>query len=102
MCNLVRLYYTAIDIFDKGEIITYRKQNKDEYKLLMDIKNGKYLVQAGKFLVINKDYFDIIRILNSRFELLCEHNNLPNQINELKYKRLIEQINLNVINEGII
>lgn len=38
--HIVRLYYTAFDILEKGEIITHRDKEREE---LLAIRNGKYL-----------------------------------------------------------
>lgn len=97
MRELARLYYTVIDILSKGEIITYRKDNKEEYEFLKAVQNGDYLKLAGKYYVINSDYFSIISILDSKFNALCEHNNLPNQVNVGRYTKLIKDINLQQI-----
>lgn len=97
MRELARRYYTAIDILSKGEIIIYRKDNKEEYEFLKAVQNGDYLKLAGKYYVINSDYFSIISILDSKFNTLCEHNNLPNQVNVGRYTKLIKDINLQQI-----
>ena len=101
MRELARLYYTAIDILSKGEIIIYRKDNKEEYEFLKAVQNEEYLKLAGKYYVINSDSFSIINILNSKFNTLCEHNNLPNQVNIGRYNKLIQDINLQqILNNG--
>ncbi len=97
MRELARLYYTAIDILSKGEIITYRKDNSACYEFLKDVQSGEYLKLAGKYYVIDPDYFSIINILDSKFNNLCEHNNLPNQVNMGRYTKLIKDINLQQI-----
>ena len=97
MRELARLYYTAIDILSKGEIITYRKDNSASYEFLKDVQSGEYLKLAGKYYIINPDYFSIINILDSKFNALCEHNNLPNQVNVGRYNKFIQDINLQQI-----
>ena len=43
MAHLLRLYMMALDILERGEIITYREK---EHNLLMDVRNGKFLTTA--------------------------------------------------------
>lgn len=43
MAHLLRLYMMALDILERGEIITYREK---EHDLLMEVRKGKFLIMA--------------------------------------------------------
>lgn len=79
--HLVRLYYMAFDILEKGEINTYRHA---EHSLLMDIRNGKYIVNDE----VLPEFYDLLESLKTRFNYACKYTELPvepdyDAINEL-------------------
>ena len=81
--HLIRLYMMCIDILEKEEIITYRK---DEHDLLMSIRNGEYL--DGNRQPISA-FYDILNEYEKRFEYAKKNTSLPdvpdyNRINEFK------------------
>lgn len=88
--HLVRLYMMAIDLLEKGEIITKRTK---EHDLLMDIRNEKYLDSTGK---PNKEFFDIVRDYEDKFEHAKIHSVLPDKPDDKKIEVLMYNIN-NVI-----
>lgn len=83
MAHLIRLYMMCIDILEKEEIITYRK---DEHDLLMSIRNGEYLDENRQPI---SAFYDVLNEYEKRFEYAKENTSLPdipnyNRINEFK------------------
>lgn len=82
MMHLVRLYFMVFDVLEKGEINTYRK---DEHDLLMEIRNGKYLIDGVK---PTEEFFRFVDSLEKRLERDKLSTTLPDEpdyeaINEL-------------------
>lgn len=71
MMHLVRLYYMAIDILEKGEINTYREK---EHDLLMSIRNGDFLENETK---PTKEFYSLLDNLDKRFEKAKITTKLP-------------------------
>ena len=83
MAHLIRLYMMCIDILEKEEIITYRK---NEHDLLMGIRNGEYLDENRQ---PTSAFYDVLNEYEKRFEYAKENTSLPdtpdyNKINEFK------------------
>lgn len=81
MAHLIRLYMMCIDILEKEEIITYRK---DEHNLLMSIRNGEYLDGNRQ---PRSEFYDLLNEYEKRFEYAKENTSLPDVPN---YKRINE------------
>lgn len=79
--HLVRLYLMCLDIFEKEEIITYRK---NDLELLMSIRNGKFQKEDGTFY---QEFFDMVDDYEKRMEYAKENTSLPANPN---YKRIEE------------
>ena len=58
--HLVRLYLMCFDILEKGEINTYRENDRD---MLLEIRNGKYQKPDGTYY---PEFFEIIRDYEAR------------------------------------
>ncbi len=83
MCHLLRLYMMCIDILEKEEVVTYRK---DEHDLLMSIRNGEYLDDNRQPI---PEFYDILNEYEKRFEYAKNNTSLPDvpdykRINEFK------------------
>ena len=83
MAHLLRLYLMGIDILEKEEIITYRK---NEHNLLMSIRNGEFLDGNSQ---PTAEFFELVDEYEKRFEYAAKHTSLPdtpdmNKINEFK------------------
>lgn len=101
--HLIRLYLMAIDILDKGEIITYREKDKD---LLLDIRKGKYMNEDGTY---KKEFFEMQEELENQFKKVAQTTALPKlpdydkvlslttDINEM----IMSGVNLNLKTENI-
>lgn len=86
--HLLRLYMMAIDLLEKGEIITYRE---NEHNLLMDIRNGKFTGDDG---LVNKDFFDILKEYEVKFDEAKKNTKLPDLPDYKKIEDLQIKINL--------
>ena len=91
MMHLVRLYLMCFDILDKGEIITYRREDHD---FLMDIRNGKYLDDNQQ---PTAEFYEIVDELEAHLEKLKITTLLPENPDYKKIKDFLVEANLEVI-----
>lgn len=91
MMHLVRLYLMCFDILDKGEIITYRREDHD---FLMDIRNGKYLDDNQQ---PTAEFYEIVDELEAHLEKLKTTTLLPENPDYKKIKDFLVEANLEVI-----
>ncbi|WP_051533482.1 DNA polymerase beta superfamily protein [Anaerovibrio sp. RM50] len=78
--HLIRLYYMGIDILDKGEIITYRR---DEHDLLMGIRMGDMDLS---------DVFKLQRELDERMQTAYNNSSLPETVDIQRIDKLVQEI----------
>lgn len=95
MMHLIRLYIMCIDIFEKGEIITYRET---EHSLLMDIRNGKFLDIKGQ---PTEDFFELVENYKSRLEYAKENTDLPDMPDYKKIKDFVMYVNERIVSGNI-
>lgn len=69
--HLIRLYLMVIDIFEKEEIITYRK---DDLDLLMSIRNGKFMNDDGTY---HSSFFDMVDEFDNKLTYAMDNTSLP-------------------------
>ena len=79
MMHLVRLYYMCFDILEKGEINTYRENDRD---FLMEIRNGKYLDDN---LQPVPEFFELVESLEKRLDYDSKNTSIPEKPD---YKRI--------------
>ena len=91
MMHLVRLYLMCFDILEKGEIITYRRE---EHDFLMDIRNGKYLDDNQQ---PTAEFYEIVNELEAHLEELKTTTLLPDNPDYKKIKDFLVEANLEVI-----
>lgn len=72
MMHLLRLYMMGIDIMEEHKIVTYREK---EHDLLMDIRNGKYLMDDMK--TPTPEFDELLAGYTARFEKAVEETTLP-------------------------
>lgn len=87
--HIVRLYYTAFDILEKGEIITHRDKEREEL-LLLAIRNGKYLREDGSYA---PEFFEFVDALEKRFQDDVRKTSLPAKPDFGKIEELLVEIN---------
>lgn len=85
--HIVRLYYTALDILEKGEIITHRDKEREE---LLAIRNGKYLREDGSYA---PEFFELVDALEKRFQDDARKTALPAKPDFGKIEELLVEIN---------
>ena len=80
--NANRLYLMAFDLFEKGEIVTYRG---DDVELLQKFRNGEY------------DYAEwrghVLPVYEARMKIACEDSNLPDRVDMNRVNELVMTIN---------
>ena len=69
--HLIRLYLMCLDILEKEEICTYRK---DDREMLLDIRRGKYQMEDGTY---SKEFFDLVNEYEKRFQYAKKNTSLP-------------------------
>lgn len=85
--HLVRLYLMAFDILERGEIITYRDK---EHDLLMDIRNGKYMLPDGTYV---PEFFEMIDSYEQRLQYDTKNTVLPDKPDMKKIEELVMTVN---------
>ena len=72
--HLIRLFMMAIDILEKEDIITYRK---DEHELLMKIRRGEFQKEDGNY---RTEFYEIQTMKSGCMRLLRTHHFRKNRI----------------------
>ena len=85
--HLIRLYYMAIDILERGEIVTYREK---EHDFLMDVRNGVFLTEDNQVV---PEFFDIVNSFEKDLKYATEHSELPAKANKKKIDELVYAVN---------
>lgn len=91
--HLVRLFLMAKDILENGEINTYREKERD---FLMDIRNGKYLIDG---ITPTKEFMDIVNHYDNELKEIAKKSELPANPDIDKINKLMYNINERVIFE---
>lgn len=86
MMHLIRLYLMCFDILEKGEIITYRGK---EHDWLMDIRNGKYLIDNKP----TDEFIEIVGELENKLQSLAKTTSLPDTPDYDRINDFVEEIN---------
>ena len=89
--HLIRLYFMALDILEKGEINTYREK---EHNFLMDVRNGKYLEDET---TPTKEFMDMVYELDNRMRVASETTDLPDSPDIDKIHKFVAEINKNIV-----
>lgn len=85
--HLVRLFMMAIDILEKGEIRTYRR---DDLDLLLKIRNGGFQKEDKTF---NKEFYDILTDYEERLEKAARESTLPDNPDMERVEEFVEYVN---------
>jgi len=89
--HLLRLYYTCIDIFEKGDIVTYRK---NEHDILMKTRNGYFMNEDGTY---KNEFFDILNDLKGRLEYAKANTSIPKTPDFKKIQDFVIAINRKIV-----
>lgn len=93
--HLIRLFMMAIDILEKGEIITYREE---EHNLLLAIRNGEYQRKDGMFC---DEFYKLLEDYEKKLDYAIAHTSLPDNPDMEKVEAFVERINERVITGDI-
>lgn len=93
--HLVRLFMMALDILEKGEIVTYRLA---EHELLMDIRFGKYQKTDGTF---HESFYDMLEDYEKKLAYAAENTDLPDEPDMKAVQELVMTINERVVRDEI-
>lgn len=94
MMHLIRLYMMCLDILEKEEINTYRAE---EHDLLMDIRNGKYMINDK----VKDEFWELLNEYEKRFNYAKENTNLPINPDNKKVEEFVMSVNERVIKDKI-
>lgn len=91
--HLIRLYMMCLDILEKGEINTYRENERD---FLLSIRNGCFQREDGTY---SSEFFDMVGEYERRLAYAAENTDLPQQPNMKMVEEFVMDINRRSINE---
>lgn len=89
--HLLRLYYTCIDIFEKGDIITYRE---NEHDILMKTRNGYFMNEDGSY---KSEFFYILNGLKERLEYAKANTSIPKTPDFKKIQDFVMEVNRKIV-----
>lgn len=93
--HLIRLYLMAIDILERGEIVTYREKDKD---FLMSIKTGYYYNKETN--TFTTEFFDMVSDFDKRILTAYENTKLPETPDINKINKLVYEMNYNYLKDS--
>lgn len=89
--HLIRLFMMAIDILEKGEIRTHRKDDAD---LLRGIRRGDFQKEDKTF---SDAFYDLLADYENRLETATRNSKLPDNPDMEKVERFVEYVNRKAI-----
>ncbi len=90
--HLIRLYMMCLDILEKGEINTYRYDDRD---FLLSIRNGKFQREDGSY---RQEFFDLVTDYERRLKYAKENTDLPAAPNMERVEEFVMEVNRRAIN----
>ena len=93
--HLIRLFMMAIDILEKEEIITYRK---DEHELLMKIRRGEFQKEDGTY---RTEFYEILADYEKRLHEAAENTSLPDEPDYERVQEFGMSVNERVVRDEI-
>lgn len=91
--HLIRLYMMCLDILEKGEINTYRYDDRD---FLLSIRNGKFQKEDGSY---RQEFFDLVTEYEKRLKYAKENTGLPTTPNMKRIEEFVMEVNRRAIDE---
>lgn len=85
--HLIRLYLMCLDILEKGEINTYRY---DERELLLNIRNGYFQNEESSY---NPEFFELVADYEKKFDYAKRHTDLPQHPDMSKIEEFVISVN---------
>lgn len=93
--HLIRLFMMGIDILEKGEINTYRVEERE---LLLRIRNGGFQNSSGTF---DDEFYEMLNYYEEKLQYAGENTCLPNEPNIKEIEEFMMSINERVIRDEI-
>ena len=93
--HLIRLFMMAVDILEKGEIRTYRKE---EHELLLEIRNGRYQKADGSF---REEFYELLNDYERKLDAAAAHTLLPDEPDMERVQAYVMAVNERVIRDEI-
>lgn len=85
--HLIRLFMMAIDILEKGEIITHRTK---ELPVLLAIRRGEYMLSDGAF---SPEFYELLEEYERRLDEAAGKTVLPDSPDMNAVEKFVERIN---------
>lgn len=85
--HLIRLFMMAIDILEKGEIRTYRR---DDLPFLLAIRRGEYMQNDGTF---SPAFYEILEEYERKLEEAASATTLPDNPDMDRVEKLVMRVN---------
>ena len=85
----------ALDILERGEIVTYREK---EHDFLMSIRNGKYLDETKQ---PTEEFFGIVDYFEDRLNYAKEYTELPDVPDYKKINEFVMSVNERVVKRDL-
>lgn len=92
--HLIRLYLMCLDILEKGEINTYRENDRD---FLLEIRNGKFQNADGTYM---PEFFELVADYEKRLKYAKENTFLPKHPDMKLVEEFVMDVNQKSINNG--
>ena len=91
--HLVRLLMTGIDILEKHQVITFRR---DDLPLLLKIRNGEYMLEDG---TMSPEFYELLDMYEHRFEEAARKTTLPDEPDMERIGAFVESVNRRAVME---
>ena len=85
--HLIRLFMMAIDILEKGEIRTHRR---DDLPFLLAIRRGEYMQNDGTF---SPAFYEILEEYERKLEEAASATTLPDNPDMDRVEKLVMRVN---------
>ena len=95
MMHLIRLYMMCLDILEHEKIVTYREK---EHKLLMDIRNGKFLDDDRQPI---PEFYKMVDDYEKKLEYAKNNTSLPDNPGYKKINEFVASVNERVVKGDI-
>jgi len=93
--HLIRLFMMAIDILEREEIVTYRK---NEQALLLSIRKGDYQSKDGTF---RGEFYELLADYEKRLDYAAKNTSLPDSPDMKKVEEFVMSVNERVVRDEI-
>ena len=89
--HLIRLYMMCLDILEKGDIITYRE---DDREFLLSIRRGAYQKEDHTYY---PEFFELVSSFEAKLDYAKKHSELPEKPNMKQIEEFVMEVNKQVI-----